>query len=71
MHISKREFPAKVASLAVSLFRGGYTKTVPLTVLSQRAGLVMNPGAKVKLLGVPVGHVASIETRQRAGRYPS
>jgi phospholipid/cholesterol/gamma-HCH transport system substrate-binding protein len=53
---------AAIVVVAVSLFRGGYTKTVPLTVLSQRAGLVMNPGAKVKLLGVPVGRVASIDT---------
>ena len=31
--------------------------------MSQRAGLVMNPDAKVKLLGVPVGRVGSIEER--------
>jgi phospholipid/cholesterol/gamma-HCH transport system substrate-binding protein len=48
---------------AVVLFRGGITKTVPLTVLSGRAGLVMEPDAKVKLLGVPVGRVVSIEER--------
>jgi phospholipid/cholesterol/gamma-HCH transport system substrate-binding protein len=48
---------------ATSLFYGGFTTTVPVTVLSPRAGLVMNPGAKVKLLGVPVGRVASVEQR--------
>jgi virulence factor Mce-like protein len=47
--------------VAVGLFRGTYADTVPLTVMSQRAGLVMNPDAKVKLLGVPVGRVGSIE----------
>jgi phospholipid/cholesterol/gamma-HCH transport system substrate-binding protein len=47
---------------AIMMFQGSYTSSVPLTVLSQRAGLVMNPDAKVKLLGVPVGRVASIET---------
>lgn len=46
---------------AVGLFRGSYADTVPLTVMSHRAGLVMNPDAKVKLLGVPVGRVGSIE----------
>ena len=44
-----------------SMFQGRFTDTVPLTVLSQRAGLVMNPDAKVRLLGVDIGHVASIE----------
>jgi phospholipid/cholesterol/gamma-HCH transport system substrate-binding protein len=47
---------------AVHLFLDGSADTVPVTVLSQRAGLVMNPDAKVKLLGVPVGRVAWIDT---------
>lgn len=50
-----------VVALAVGLFRGSFTKTVPVTVLSPRAGLVMNPAAKVKLHGAQVGKVASIE----------
>lgn len=50
-----------VFALAVTLFNGGLTKTVPVTVMSARAGLVMNPDAKVKLHGVPVGAVSSIE----------
>jgi phospholipid/cholesterol/gamma-HCH transport system substrate-binding protein len=53
---------AVIVGVALMMFQGGYTSSVPLTVLSQRAGLVMNPDAKVKLLGVPVGRVASIET---------
>jgi virulence factor Mce-like protein len=36
---------------------------VPVTVLSPRAGLVMNPEAKVKMRGVQVGKVASIEEK--------
>ncbi|VEG54868.1 virulence factor Mce family protein [Mycolicibacterium aurum] len=51
-----------VIALAVGLFRGSFTRTVPVTVLSQRAGLVMNPDAKVKLHGAQVGSVQSIET---------
>jgi phospholipid/cholesterol/gamma-HCH transport system substrate-binding protein len=54
---------AAIVAFAVGMFRGGFTESVPLTVMSQRAGLVMNPDAKVKLLGVPVGRVASIETQ--------
>jgi ABC-type transporter Mla subunit MlaD len=49
-----------VAAVAV-LFRGGLAPTVPVTVLSSRAGLVMNPDAKVELRGVQVGTVSSIE----------
>jgi phospholipid/cholesterol/gamma-HCH transport system substrate-binding protein len=51
-----------IVAIAANLFRGGFTPTVPVTVLSQRAGLVMNPDAKVKMRGVQVGKVASIQT---------
>ncbi|KUI29025.1 MCE family protein [Mycobacterium sp. GA-2829] len=52
-----------VVALAVGLFRGSFTDSVPVTVISDRAGLVMNPDAKVKMRGVEVGKVASIEQR--------
>jgi virulence factor Mce-like protein len=52
-----------VVTLSAKLFQGAFTPTVPLTVLSQRAGLVMNPDAKVSMRGVQVGRVESIETR--------
>jgi phospholipid/cholesterol/gamma-HCH transport system substrate-binding protein len=48
-------------ALAAGLFRGAFTDTVPVTLLSQRAGLVMYPDAKVEMLGVQVGRVSSIE----------
>ena len=48
-------------ALAANLFRGGFTPSVPVTVISSRAGLVMNPDAKVQVRGVQVGKVASIE----------
>ncbi len=50
-----------IIALALTQFRGGFTQTVPVTVVSDRAGLMMNPGAKVKLHGAPVGAVASIQ----------
>ena len=51
-----------IFALAVGLFQGSFTETVPVTVISQRAGLVMNPDAKVKMRGVQVGKVASIDS---------
>jgi phospholipid/cholesterol/gamma-HCH transport system substrate-binding protein len=52
-----------IVALAIALFRGSFTTTVPLTVISERAGLVMNNDAEVKMRGVDVGKVESIETR--------
>jgi phospholipid/cholesterol/gamma-HCH transport system substrate-binding protein len=49
-----------IFAIAAELFRGGFTPTVPVTVLSPRAGLVMYPDAKVEMRGVQVGKVASI-----------
>ncbi|BCI85653.1 hypothetical protein NIIDMKKI_08590 [Mycobacterium kansasii] len=54
---------AGIAAVAVGLFQGSFTDSVPVTVVSPRAGLVMNPDAKVKMRGVEVGKVASIESR--------
>ena len=53
---------AAIVAVAVGLFRGSFTQTVPVTVLSPRAGLVMNVDAKVKLRDVQVGKVASIDS---------
>jgi virulence factor Mce-like protein len=50
-----------IVALAANQFRGGFTESVPVTLLSDRAGLVMNPDAKVQMLGVQVGKVSSIE----------
>ncbi|AFM16399.1 virulence factor Mce family protein [Mycolicibacterium chubuense NBB4] len=54
-------FIAAVITGAVVLFRGGATRTASVTVISPRAGLVMNPEAKVKLHGAQVGKVVSID----------
>jgi phospholipid/cholesterol/gamma-HCH transport system substrate-binding protein len=42
-------------------FAGTLTATVPVTLTSDRAGLVMESGAKVKMRGVQVGRVTGIE----------
>jgi phospholipid/cholesterol/gamma-HCH transport system substrate-binding protein len=48
--------------LCSALFAGTLTKSVAVTLTSDRAGLVMESGAKVKLRGVPVGRVAGVES---------
>ena len=50
-----------VVAVAVGLFRGSFTRTVPVTVVADRAGLQMSPDAKVKLHGAEVGKVATID----------
>jgi phospholipid/cholesterol/gamma-HCH transport system substrate-binding protein len=51
-----------IAAVAVSLgaFNRSFTPSVPVTLTSTRAGLVMEPYAKVKMRGVQVGRVATI-----------
>lgn len=50
-----------VIMLAATLFRDGFSQSVPVTVVSPRAGLVMNPDAKVQFHGVQVGKVSAID----------
>jgi phospholipid/cholesterol/gamma-HCH transport system substrate-binding protein len=50
-----------VSTLTAMMFSGTLRKTIPLTVISDRAGLVMEDGAKVKLRGVQIGEVASVD----------
>jgi len=58
---------AALSTLTVLLFNGTPRKSVPLTLVSDRAGLVMENGAKVKLRGVQIGEVASIGAESAAG----
>ncbi|MFE3292208.1 MCE family protein [Rhodococcus sp. NPDC059234] len=51
---------AGLVGLSVALFDQSFTDRVPITVVAQRAGLVMDPGARVKMAGVTVGTVESI-----------
>lgn len=57
-----------IVVLALTIFSGGFSSTVPVTVTSARAGLVMDPQAKVKLRGVEVGRVASISQQDGMAR---
>jgi len=49
-----------IVVVALTMFVGGFTKSEPVIVTAPRAGLVLNPDAKVKMRGVQVGKVASV-----------
>lgn len=46
--------------LTAGLYSGSFRSFVPVTVTSDRAGLVMESGGKVKMSGVEVGRVTSV-----------
>ncbi|MGV0656376.1 MCE family protein [Mycolicibacterium thermoresistibile] len=46
--------------ISLAMFNRSFTPKVSVTLASERSGLVMEPGAKVKLHGVEVGTVAGI-----------
>ncbi|MCX2934001.1 MCE family protein [Mycobacterium sp. CVI_P3] len=50
-----------IVVICVALFVGAFNSNVPVTLASERSGLVMESGAKVKLRGVEVGRVAGID----------
>ena len=52
---------AIAASLVFLQFRGELTRITHLTVLSPRAGLVVDPGSKVTYNGVVIGKVAGVD----------
>src|SRR5579859_1164543 len=70
---TRREPPFKLAGLILSLltiaalvfvylqFRGTFLDRDNLTMLSSRAGLSMDPGAKVTYNGVEIGRVGNID----------
>lgn len=49
-------------ALTALLFNGTLRSFVPVTLVSDRAGLVMENGAKVKLRGIQIGEVGAIGT---------
>ena len=59
---------ALVLWLVYQQFRGNFTEKTPVTMMSSRAGLVMDPGAKVTLNGVQIGRVASVSEVQQDGK---
>lgn len=49
-----------IVAFCLAAFRGAFHPVVHATVVSDRSGLVMEPGSKVKWHGVEVGKVASV-----------
>jgi len=49
-------------------FGGGFTAKESLTLMADRAGLLIGPGSKVTLNGVQIGKVASISQIERDGK---
>jgi phospholipid/cholesterol/gamma-HCH transport system substrate-binding protein len=49
-----------VVTVSLGAFNQSFARTVPVTVTSDRTGLVMEPYAKVKMRGVQVGRVATV-----------
>src|ERR1700744_2376298 len=79
--INKAPFqPYRVAGLVVFLiaalvlwlvflqYKGDFTEKTKLTMLSDRAGLVMDPGSKVTYNGVQIGRVTKIDEIERDGK---
>jgi phospholipid/cholesterol/gamma-HCH transport system substrate-binding protein len=58
---------ALVLWLVYLQYKGDFTTKTKLTMLSDRAGLVMDPGSKVTYNGVQIGRVAKIDEVERDG----
>jgi phospholipid/cholesterol/gamma-HCH transport system substrate-binding protein len=58
---------AVVMTMVYIQFRGGFTPTTELTLVSDRAGLVMDPGSKVTYNGVEIGRVAKVAPLEQDG----
>ncbi|MQY24631.1 MCE family protein [Nocardia aurantia] len=49
-----------IVAVALTMFAGGFTSTEAVYIDTPRAGLVLDPDAKVKIRGVEIGRVQSI-----------
>ncbi len=59
---------ALIATILLLQFRGTLQPKTELTMVAQRAGLVMDPNAKVTYNGVEIGRVTKIEATQIDGK---
>jgi phospholipid/cholesterol/gamma-HCH transport system substrate-binding protein len=49
-----------ISFTTVALFDDSFRSSVPVSVVSERSGIIMEPGGKVKLRGFQVGRVAAV-----------
>lgn len=54
---------ALVVAVAIGRYANVFTRTAPVSLTTDRIGLNLLPGAKVKFQGVPVGTVGSVDLR--------
>lgn len=54
-------FTVGIITLTMAMFNGSLKSYTPVTLTSDRSGLVMESGAKVKLRGIQIGQVANIQ----------
>jgi phospholipid/cholesterol/gamma-HCH transport system substrate-binding protein len=54
-------FIVGMITLTLAMFNGSFKSVVPVTLVSDRSGLVMEDGAKVKLRGVQIGQVKNVK----------
>ncbi len=59
---------AVVLVLVWLTFRGALTTTAQLTLLSDRSGLVLDPGSKVTFNGVQIGQVKAVQAEDYGGQ---
>jgi phospholipid/cholesterol/gamma-HCH transport system substrate-binding protein len=59
-------FVVGMITLTLAMFNGSLKSYMPVTLVSDRSGLVMEDGAKVKLRGVQIGQVKNVQ----GGRGP-
>ncbi|MEU8897825.1 MCE family protein [Nocardia sp. NPDC048505] len=52
---------AAIVAVAMVMFVGGFTSTETVTITAPRSGLVLDTDAKVKVRGVEIGRVASVD----------
>jgi len=52
---------ALIVRLAIAVYNQDFVPSVPITIDTARAGLLMDPGAAVKMRGVVVGRVDKID----------
>ncbi|NKQ51670.1 MCE family protein [Amycolatopsis sp. K13G38] len=57
-----------VVALAVAQYNRAFDSIVPITINADRSGLLMDPGAAVKLSGVRVGSVSAVTTDGNGAR---
>lgn len=56
-----------LVALALAMFQQVFTPVVTVTLRAERAGLLLDPGADVRLRGLPVGEVRSVRLGRAGG----